>query len=135
MKLNYFVFLSMVNFSFVANGEEPSTTHPALRGTPTVNGGECCQTLGEVRRHIDDLDTNIITLMAERQKYVHEAARFKANPAEVAAPARVDKVLDRIEKIASEQGLSTSVARATYRSMISEFIRYENEVFLNKKQN
>ncbi|MGN8547618.1 chorismate mutase [Bradyrhizobium sp. 13971] len=79
----------------VACAEEPATNAPALWGSPTVDNGACCKTLGEVRSNIDRLDREIVRLMAERGRYVHEAARFKANPAQVDAPERAEAVVKR----------------------------------------
>src|SRR5579859_3012947 len=39
--------------------DEPSATAPAYRGTPGVDGGRCCATLGEVRDNIDRIDREI----------------------------------------------------------------------------
>ena len=39
---------------------------PAFWGQPSVDGGQCCRTLGEVRSHIDALDKQIVALIAER---------------------------------------------------------------------
>ena len=72
-------------FGGFAFAEEPAVDKPALWGSPTVNNGACCRTLGEVRSNIDHLDKQIVGLIAERSHYVHEAARFKANPAQVNA--------------------------------------------------
>lgn len=36
-----------------------------------------CTTLEEVRNNIDRLDQQIVTLLAERGRYVSQAARFK----------------------------------------------------------
>ncbi|EMF07058.1 chorismate mutase [Serratia marcescens VGH107] len=114
--------------------DEPATDVAALRGRPTVDGGKCCQTLGEVRHHIDAIDQQIIALMAERQQYVQEAARFKANPAQVEAPARVEAVLQKVSQLAVKNGLSPEVARVTYSAMINGFINYEHKVFTSSKK-
>ena len=53
---------------------EPSTDSPALWGSPTVNNGACCKTLGEVRTNIDRIDHEIIRLMAERGIAVRRSA-------------------------------------------------------------
>lgn len=39
-----------------AGAEEPSISKPALWGSPTLDNGACCKTLGEVRDNIDRLD-------------------------------------------------------------------------------
>ena len=111
-----------------AQADEPSTTAPAYRGAPSVDGGKCCATLGEVRENIDRIDRTIIAAMAERSKYVHEAARFKRNPAEVEAPQRVEQVVRKAKTLAAEDGLPPEVAEATYRAMIQAFTEYERGV-------
>ena len=108
--------------------DEPSTTTPAYWGSPTVDGGKCCATLGEVRENIDRIDRTIISAMAERSKYVHEAARFKKNPAEVEAPQRVEQVVGKAKALAVEDGLPPEVAEATYRAMVHAFTQYEQSV-------
>ena len=112
-----------------AIAEEPSESAPALWGTPTVDNGACCKTLGEVRTNIDRLDREIVRLIAERGRYVHEAARFKANPAQVEAPQRAEAVVKKAMALAEQNGLSPKVAEATYRAMVHGFIDYEQAVF------
>ena len=116
-------------FAAFAYAEEPATDKPALWGSPTVNNGACCRTLGEVRSNIDRLDKDIVGLIAERGHYVHEAARFKANPAQVEAPERAEAVVRKAMAIAEQDGLSPKIAEATYRAMIGAFIEYEQDVF------
>jgi isochorismate pyruvate lyase len=116
-------------FAGTAFAEEPSTDGAALWGSPTVNNGACCRTLGEVRSNIDRLDREIIRLIAERSHYVHEAARFKANPAQVEAPQRAEAVVRKAMATAEQEGLPPKIAEATYRAMIRAFIDYEQDVF------
>jgi isochorismate pyruvate lyase len=108
---------------------EPATDSPALWGSPTVNNGACCRTLGEVRTNIDRLDQEIIRLIAERGHYVYEAARFKPNPAEVQAPEREEAIVRKIMATAEQDGLPPKVAEATYRAMLRAFVEYEQGVF------
>jgi isochorismate pyruvate lyase len=115
--------------SVAAYAEEPATDTPALWGSPTIDKGACCKTLGEVRDNIDGIDRKIVRLIAERGRYVHEAARFKANPAQVEAPERAEAVVRRAAAIAEQEGLSPKIAEATYRAMVRAFIDYEQEVF------
>jgi isochorismate pyruvate lyase len=108
-----------------AQTADNAATRPAFWGAPSVDGGKCCATLGEVRGNIDRLDREIIRLMAERGRYVAEAGRFKANPAAVSAPARVDEIIAKVKGIAREDGLAESVAERAYRAMIAAFEDYE----------
>lgn len=116
-----------------ALAEEPSTSAPALWGSPTLDNGACCKTLGEVRTNIDRLDREIVRLIAERGRYVHEAARFKANPAQVEAPQRAEAVVQKAMTLAEENGLSPKIAEAIYRAMLRGFIEYEQDVFAKAK--
>lgn len=100
---------------------------PAYWGTPSVDGGKCCNTLGEVRGNIDRIDREIIALMAERGRYVAEAGRFKVNPAAVSAPARVEEIIAKVRGIAREDGLAEDVAERAYRAMIAAFEDFERE--------
>jgi len=80
-----------------------------------------------VRDNIDRIDRQILALMAERGKYVAEAGRFKANPAAVSAPARVEAILVKVKAIAREDGLAESVAERSFRAMIAAFEDFERE--------
>jgi len=108
-------------------GDDAAPTHPAYWGAPSVDGGKCCASLAEVRDNIDRLDRQIVALMAERGKYVAEASRFKADPAAVSAPARVEAIVAKVKAIAREDGLAESVAERSYRAMIAAFEDYERE--------
>ncbi|MBY0612924.1 MAG: chorismate mutase [Beijerinckiaceae bacterium] len=104
----------------------------AYWGTPSVDGGKCCTSLAEVRTNIDRIDHEMIRLMAERGKYVAEAGRFKANPAAVSVPARVEQIILKVREIARENGLSDVVAEKTYRAMIAAFEDYEREEWVRR---
>ncbi len=85
-----------------------------------------CLSLAEVRTHIDRLDGELLALIAERGAYVRQAARFKRNAEEVAAPQRVAQILARIVVQADQHGLDRRVAEATWRAMITAFIAVEH---------
>ena len=107
---------------------------PAYWGTPTVDGGQCCQSLREVRSNIDRIDRELVRLMAERGRYVHEAARFKENPAAVEDPQRAEAVVQKAMRLAGENGLDASIAEAAYRSMMAAFLAYERRISAGQEQ-
>ena len=107
--------------------DDAAARRSAYWGSPSVDGGKCCSSLIEVRDNIDRLDRRIVALMAERGKYVAEAGRFKADPAAVSAPARVEAIIAKVKTIAREDGLAESVAERSYRAMIAAFEDYERE--------
>ncbi len=120
------LFVSGLGCAHAQSAADPAA-HPAYWGAPSANGGKCCATLLEVRDNIDRIDRAIIALMAERGQYVAEAGRFKADPAAVSAPARVEAIIARVRTIARQNGLAESVAEKSYRAMIAAFEDYERD--------
>ena len=119
--------LLLLGLALAAAADEADPNHPAYRGTPGAAGGTCCQTLGEVRGHIDSIDKQIIALMAERSSYVNEAGRFKADPGAVADPKRVEQIIAKMRGLAEQAHLAPDVAEATYRAMIAAFTEEERK--------
>ncbi len=85
------------------------------------------ESLADVRANIDRLDRKIVPLLAERSRYVMEAARFKKDAAEVPAPARVEEVVRNVRRLAEQSGALPDVVEKTYRAMIAAFIAAEFE--------
>ena len=81
--------------------------------------------LAEVRAHIDQIDEQIVTLMAARQTLVRQAARYKSDQAAVRAPDRRAAVMRRLGELAAEHGVSADVVHRTYTAMIDAFIDLE----------
>jgi len=126
-RLFLLVFLLAPGLDQARAQNDAAERRPAYWGSPSVDGGKCCASLLEVRDNIDRLDRQIIALMAERGKYVAEAGRFKADPAAVSAPARVEAIIAKVRAIARQDGLAESVAERSYRAMIAAFEDYERE--------
>ena len=88
-----------------------------------------CETMADVRQHIDALDERIVSLLAERGGYVAQAARIKQREDQVHDQARIDFIVDRVKTLAREQGAAEAVIEATYRAMIAAFIEFEHGEF------
>ncbi len=84
-----------------------------------------CNTMQEVRGHIDVLDARIVALLAERSAYVAQAARIKNNPDLIVDEQRIEYIIDRVCAMATELGAPPEVAEVTYRAMIGAFIEFE----------
>jgi isochorismate pyruvate lyase len=84
------------------------------------------ESLDDVRAEIDRIDRQLVELVAEREQWVRQAARFKNNRAEVEAPARVEQVIGKVRGLASEAGASPEVVERLYRAMIAAFIELEH---------
>lgn len=87
------------------------------------------RSLDEVRAQIDALDRQIVTLIAERQKWVVEAGKLKQDEDGVRAPDRVEQVISRLRALATDAGASPDVVERTYRALIAAFIDLELETF------
>lgn len=86
---------------------------------------ENCSNLEEVRMNIDQIDQRIVKLISERSFYVKQAARFKKTTDDVKAPARVEAVIDKVQKLAVEYDMDPDLIENVYRTMINCFIKLE----------
>lgn len=84
-----------------------------------------CTSLYEVRQEIDEIDRNLVSLLAKRGRLVTQAAAFKKTTDDVRAPARVEQVIRKVREMADETGASAEVVEHVYRAMISAFITEE----------
>lgn len=84
-----------------------------------------CTSLDEVRQEIDEIDRNLVSLLAQRGRLVTQAATFKKTTDDVRAPARVEQVIRKVREMANETGASAEVVEQVYRAMISAFITEE----------
>ncbi|KIM10602.1 MAG: chorismate mutase [Sulfuricurvum sp. PC08-66] len=92
-----------------------------------------CQTLSEVRKEIDTLDEQIVALIAARNAYIKQAAKFKISIEEIKDPSRVAQVIDRARSRAFEKGLNPNMITAIYEIMIDEMVESEILEFRNAK--
>lgn len=94
-----------------------------------------CNSLDEVRTNIDRLDREIVKLIAERSRFVKEAARFKKTTDDVKAPARVETVINKVRALASEDGrIDPEIVEQVYRTMIGCFINFEMKEYQGKTE-
>jgi len=88
-----------------------------------------CQSLAEVRAHIDRLDRAIVPLLAERAGYVAQAAGFKTERALVVDVPRIEQIVAKVRALAEQEGTDPALIEAIYRAMIDAFIAFENTVW------
>ena len=113
---------------------EPDPHAPPLWELPAdVHAAPVCD-LAEVRANIDRIDEAIVALMAERLRYTRAAARFKVDPREVAAPARVEDVIGKVRALATASGLPPDIAEAAYRPLVAAYIADQQRLFAEISQ-
>lgn len=84
-----------------------------------------CASLKDIRANIDRLDREIVKMLAERQQYVVQAARFKKSEDDVRAPARVEQVVANVRRHALEFDASPDVIERGYRVLVAGFTEKE----------
>lgn len=93
-----------------------------------------CQSMSDVRAHIDALDARIVSLLVERTGYMTEAARIKQNESQIVDTARIDFIVQRVRHLAQAQGGQADVAEAAYRALIAASIAFERSEFARLRQ-
>lgn len=88
---------------------------------------EDCQSMVEVRQGVDALDRALVTLLAERQRYMEAAARIKPNREAVFDQARIDDVLEKVLEASQIHGLSSGISDPIWRLLIDLCIKHEYE--------
>jgi len=107
--------------------KEPETNGAPLRRFTDPAYQPLCSNLAEVRENIDALDRKIVALLAERGRYVKDAARFKRDAFQVSAPQRQQEVIDKVRALAEKGGAYPEVVEAAYRALIAGFIAREQQ--------
>ena len=111
---------------------EPAADRPALRRFKDPGYVPAAATLRELRGQIDQLDRDIVRLLAQRARCVKDATRFKLDAHQASAPARQAEVFEKVRMLAQAQGDAfpglPDVVEATYRSMVAAFIAAEQQL-------
>lgn len=92
-----------------------------------------CNNLDEVRREIDVLDAGIVELIAKRNAYIHQAAKFKVSIEEVKDKTRIADIISRVREYALMHSLNPNMMQSIYELMINEMVESEISEFRNAK--
>lgn len=83
--------------------------------------------LADLRRQIDALDSELVALLAKRQRCVERVIDIKrAENLPARIPERIDEVLEHVRRLAEAEKLEPDIAVALWREMIEQFIAYED---------
>ncbi len=88
-----------------------------------------CSNLDEIRAGMDQVDRDIVALIARRVDYVRNAARFKASTVAVADPERMAKVLRTRREWAEAAGLDGETVERLYRDLVAYCVGEEHKQF------
>lgn len=93
-----------------------------------------CSTLEEARNEIDNVDREIVNLIAKRNEYIKQIAHFKTSVEEVKAEDRIADVIANVRAQAISLGLSPNLINDLYVRMIDEMVESEISEFKNAKR-
>jgi len=83
----------------------------------------------KARKHIDRIDTVIITALAERMSLMPEIAEYKkANKIPITDEKREIEIMKKLKKIGKEYGLDEGFVEEVFLSIFNEAKRIQNEV-------
>ncbi|MEQ8823377.1 MAG: chorismate mutase [Filomicrobium sp.] len=87
-----------------------------------------CTEMSQVREAIDEIDIQLVDLVAQRFGYVDRAWQIKQHgPEGAVVPWRIQQVIDKVRQQAENSDLPPDLAEAMWRQMIGWFIQYEEE--------
>ena len=84
--------------------------------------------LAAVRVAVDEVDEQIVTLIARRERLIRIAGTLKGDAAEVRAPGRGEGVIEHVRSAAEKNEIDPDIVETTYRAMISKFIELEMKI-------
>lgn len=92
-----------------------------------------CTSLQEVRSEIDELDLQIVDLMAARNNYIKQLAKFKDSVEKIKEESRISEVVNRVRSHGVERGLSPNMVEEIFMIMIDNMVETEIAEFRNIK--
>ena len=84
-----------------------------------------CETMIEVRAGVDQVDRELVALLARRFGYMDAAARIKTDRNSVRDEARKAEVIDNVARAAEAAGLEPARLRAVWNELVEQSIAYE----------
>ncbi|KAH7351156.1 hypothetical protein BKA65DRAFT_536179 [Rhexocercosporidium sp. MPI-PUGE-AT-0058] len=103
-------------------------------GTPAFtlpNGTLCCSSLAQVRDGINEINEQLVELLAQRAAFVREATRFKATLDTVDVPSRDKEVIEGAVNASrtTKPRLPETIARAVFEAIINASVPFEMCIF------
>jgi len=91
-----------------------------------------CNSAEEIRTEIDRIDSQILSLFAERHKYVEEIVRFKTDEVGIVAQERKEFVIKQRKNQAKELGLNSATFEKIFELLINSNIEHELKLLKEK---
>lgn len=95
----------------------------------TILSGPDCTTMREVRAGVDQLDRELVALLARRFAYMDAAARIKPERGHVRDEARKAEVIANAREEAARLGVPEQVVGDLWEQLVEASIAYELAAF------
>lgn len=92
-----------------------------------------CQSKDDVRAELDRIDQALLSLFAERHRYVTRMAEIKTDPHEAYDPERISTIIAKQRKRADELGLDEDQAELIWRTLIGWNVNYEKGIIVARR--
>ena len=92
-----------------------------------------CTDMTQVRAAVDALDTLIVSLLAERMRYMEAAGRIKQSRDAVRDEVRKAQVIAHAVQVANDRGFPPKLAYELYNMLVEGSIAHEFDVFDAKR--
>jgi isochorismate pyruvate lyase len=93
-----------------------------------------CATKEDVRAEIDRIDQALLSLFAERHRYVTRMAQIKTDPHEAYDRVRIDAVIAKTRQRAEALDLDEDQAELIWRTLIDWNVNYEKGIIVARKR-
>lgn len=90
------------------------------------------KSIDEIRKEIDRIDENIVKSLGERQRIVKKVLADKLNAAaEVRDTEREEKLIEKLKRIAADEGVDPYFLEQMYREIIQYSVRYQTHALVD----
>jgi len=92
-----------------------------------------CTSKDDVRTELDRIDQALLTLFAERHRYVTRMAEIKTDPHEAYDPTRIAAIIAKQRKRADELGMDEDQAELIWKTLIDWNVNYEKGIITARR--
>ncbi len=96
---------------------------------PRRHTADTAETMEDVRYEVDRIDRVLVAILAERQSFMHAAARIKPDREKVYDADRIEDVVRKVLESSKREGLSADIAEPVWRLLIEKCIAFEYHSF------
>ena len=93
-----------------------------------------CESKDDVRAEIDRIDQALLTLLAERHRYVTRMAEIKTDPHEAYDPARIESIISKVRTRSGDLDLDEDQAELLWRTQIDWNVNYEKGIIAARRR-